>query len=42
MVDRLEAFLGYPQFDPHGDPIPDRNGKIKVNTSILYLQCQKG
>jgi len=34
LVNRLEEFLGYPAFDPHGDPIPDRNGKIKKNNSI--------
>jgi DtxR family Mn-dependent transcriptional regulator len=28
LVDKLDAFLGYPKFDPHGDPIPDSNGKI--------------
>lgn len=34
MIDRLEAFMGYPAFDPHGDPIPDRHGNLKVNTSV--------
>jgi DtxR family transcriptional regulator, Mn-dependent transcriptional regulator len=42
MVDRLEAFLGYPPFDPHGDPIPDRNGNIKLNTSIPLISSVKG
>lgn len=28
LVERLDAFLGYPQFDPHGDPIPDKKGKV--------------
>ncbi len=32
LVDRLDAYLGFPQFDPHGDPIPNKNGII----SILY------
>jgi len=26
LVEKLDAFLGYPQFDPHGDPIPDPAG----------------
>jgi DtxR family transcriptional regulator, Mn-dependent transcriptional regulator len=26
LTDRLDAFLGYPRYDPHGDPIPDANG----------------
>ena len=30
LIKRLEQFLGNPSFDPHGDPIPDRNGKIPV------------
>lgn len=29
LVKRLEAFLGFPSVDPHGDPIPDENGKMK-------------
>ncbi|MEQ9187735.1 MAG: metal-dependent transcriptional regulator [Cryomorphaceae bacterium] len=28
LVTRLDEFLDYPQFDPHGDPIPDKNGMI--------------
>ncbi len=28
-VDELEAALGHPAIDPHGDPIPDHSGKIK-------------
>jgi DtxR family transcriptional regulator, Mn-dependent transcriptional regulator len=28
LIDRLDAFLDFPQSDPHGDPIPDSNGKM--------------
>ena len=28
LVHRLDAFLGFPETDPHGDPIPDENGNI--------------
>jgi DtxR family transcriptional regulator, Mn-dependent transcriptional regulator len=28
LIDRLEEMLDFPEFDPHGDPIPDRNGKM--------------
>src|SRR6478736_7909494 len=28
LIDRLDAFLDFPQTDPHGDPIPDSNGKV--------------
>jgi len=42
MVDRLEAFLGYPAFDPHGDPIPDRNGNIKIKSTIPLSTAATG
>ncbi len=42
MVDRLDAFLGYPAFDPHGDPIPDRNGNIKLTPSIPLSTSKAG
>jgi len=29
LIDRLDQYLGCPQFDPHGDPIPDNKGKMK-------------
>lgn len=29
LIKRLEIFLAYPTVDPHGDPIPDENGKLK-------------
>ena len=28
LTEKLAAFLGNPQFDPHGDPIPDVNGVL--------------
>ena len=36
LIKKLEAFLGYPTMDPHGDPIPDENGRIrKIKTEPL-------
>lgn len=29
LIAQLEKFLDYPKFDPHGDPIPNAEGKIK-------------
>ncbi|QKJ31132.1 metal-dependent transcriptional regulator [Mucilaginibacter mali] len=29
LIDRLDKFMEYPKYDPHGDPIPDRDGKFK-------------
>lgn len=42
MIDRLDAFLGYPSYDPHGDPIPDRNGVIKAKSSVALAQAKEG
>ncbi|MBS1587771.1 MAG: metal-dependent transcriptional regulator [Bacteroidetes bacterium] len=28
LADRLDKFLGFPEYDPHGDPIPQANGKM--------------
>lgn len=42
LVDRLDSFLGNPSFDPHGDPIPDKKGKIKSNISIPLSSCIAG
>jgi DtxR family transcriptional regulator, Mn-dependent transcriptional regulator len=34
LIDKLDAYLGFPAFDPHGDPIPDRQGKMKKSKKI--------
>ena len=34
LIDKLDEFLGFPRFDPHGDPIPDSNGKIKIPQQV--------
>ena len=36
LIDRLDEYLGFPKFDPHGDPIPDSKGKIR-NISKISL-----
>jgi DtxR family Mn-dependent transcriptional regulator len=28
LIEKLDAYLGFPQFDPHGDPIPDPKGRL--------------
>lgn len=38
LVKRLDEFLGYPQFDPHGDPIPSEDGKIKLKQQKLLAE----
>ena len=43
LIQRLDNFLNYPQTDPHGDPIPDMNGKIPVikQVSIADVPVKK-
>lgn len=38
LIDRLDQFLGYPPFDPHGDPIPDSKGRIKNLHKLSLLE----
>lgn len=35
LIDKLDEFLGYPTHDPHGDPIPSKNGEIKKSNFVL-------
>jgi DtxR family Mn-dependent transcriptional regulator len=35
LIDKLDSYLGSPKFDPHGDPIPDLNGKIATEDHVL-------
>ncbi len=41
LTKRLDAFLGFPKFDPHGDPIPDTNGKVHSNGQVLLSEITK-
>ncbi|WP_038029787.1 metal-dependent transcriptional regulator [Thermonema rossianum] len=29
LISRLDEYLGYPKYDPHGDPIPSPDGKLQ-------------
>ena len=40
LISKLDAFLGHPQFDPHGDPIPDDNGKIPFQKQINLIDLE--
>lgn len=42
LISQLDAFLEYPTHDPHGDPIPDKSGKIKKIDKILLSEAQIG
>lgn len=30
LIEKLDKFLGFPTYDPHGEPIPDQQGKLTV------------
>lgn len=37
LIDRIDAFLGRPETDPHGDPIPGPDGQIESHESSVLL-----
>lgn len=41
LIIRLNAYLGNPDFDPHGDPIPDENGVLKRTEKKLLSDLEK-
>jgi len=40
LIDRLDEFLSFPKSDPHGDPIPDANGRLPVKKLINLLELK--
>jgi DtxR family Mn-dependent transcriptional regulator len=38
LIDKLDEFLGYPKFDPHGDPIPDSLGKMETSQQVSLTE----
>jgi len=37
LVDRIDSWLGYPKFNPHGDPIPTSEGSLRKNNDARVL-----
>lgn len=42
LINKLELFLDYPAYDPHGDPIPDNNGIIQQIPRITLSKAAEG
>lgn len=42
LIERLDKFLGFPQFDPHGDAIPNANGILPENLSVSLSKAKIG
>lgn len=38
LIERLDEFLGFPKSDPHGDPIPDKNGRFTKTQFIKLIE----
>ncbi len=42
LVDRIEQYLGYPTHDPHGDPIPTKDGRIVLQDLVPIVELKPG
>ncbi|MBS1666142.1 MAG: metal-dependent transcriptional regulator [Bacteroidetes bacterium] len=42
LIEQLEKFLGYPEFDPHGDVIPNAKGELKLQARKTLSQVMVG
>ncbi|MFD2892316.1 metal-dependent transcriptional regulator [Flavobacterium chuncheonense] len=40
LINKLDEYLGCPEFDPHGDPIPNANGEIKKLQKVLLSEVE--
>lgn len=41
LIDELDALLGFPTQDPHGDPIPDKEGNLQIIEKSLLATLTK-
>jgi DtxR family Mn-dependent transcriptional regulator len=39
VLDRIDAYLGHPSVDPHGDPIPSAKGKVVDTRHTSLADC---
>jgi DtxR family transcriptional regulator, Mn-dependent transcriptional regulator len=42
LIEKLDQFLKFPEFDPHGDPIPNANGEYKNHFKKTLSQIEVG
>lgn len=42
LIERLDAFLGFPKYDPHGDPIPNAQGKYTLRAQMFLTELRPG
>lgn len=42
LIDKLDELLGHPKYDPHGDPIPTKNGEFQERDKQLLSELPVG
>ena len=42
LIEQLDAFLGYPKYDPHGDPIPNTKGEMESYPTVTLSMLKPG
>ena len=42
LIDKLDELLGYPKYDPHGDPIPTKKGEFQERDKQLLSELPIG
>ena len=42
LIDKLDKFLNFPEFDPHGDPIPNKKGELKIQFKNTLADIKVG
>jgi DtxR family transcriptional regulator, Mn-dependent transcriptional regulator len=44
LIDRIDEYLGHPETDPHGDPIPAADGEMRGDTgsAVPLTSCEPG
>ena len=42
LYEQLDKFLNFPRYDPHGDPIPDKEGKMQAASEISISDLTAG
>ena len=42
LIEELDRFLGYPKYDPHGDPIPNAKGEVEASPTLTLNMLGTG
>lgn len=40
--EKMDELLGYPKVDPHGSPIPDKDGNVATDSYLKLSECKVG